>query len=502
MLADDILDFLPDSVAVTGPDGLILFRNKSWQKIAFVPEQTDECATIAQCLSAAKLLRNVEDGRPEILRFGERIYEHRIEPITEPLTGFAATDRHDMHVLRDITESWHLADERHFIERLYRTLSFCNQSLIHADDEQGLAQGVCDGLVRHGGYSYSNVSIWLDDDNGGYQQIAWSAAQSTSPTVTERLHEASRIFIGKNLARLLDRPETERRHPVSVPAHEFAHDFASPLAIECYPLINGGERVGAMIVASTPGEFSRANEYGLLQELASDLTFGLETLRMRERTAQLEAERIKRIEHERDQLAATVDAIAALVEMRDPYTAGHQRRVRALALRIGELLGLTKEQLDGIAFAAGIHDIGKIQVPAEILSKPTSLLAAEFEIIKAHPENGAAILSPIAFPWPVAEIIRQHHERMDGSGYPRGLRGDELLLESRILAIADVVEAMASHRPYRPAHALLDTLQFITRQRGILFDPMVVDACMHLLIQERYALTEGSDKNNPVAGKK
>ncbi|MFN4149282.1 MAG: HD-GYP domain-containing protein, partial [Rhodocyclaceae bacterium] len=139
---------------------------------------------------------------------------------------------------------------------------------------------------------------------------------------------------------------------------------------------------------------------------------------------------------------------------------------------------------------------------AEILSKPTSLLAAEFEIIKAHPENGAAILSPIAFPWPVAEIIRQHHERMDGSGYPRGLRGDELLLESRILAIADVVEAMASHRPYRPAHALLDTLQFITRQRGILFDPMVVDACMHLLIQERYALTEGSDKNNPVAGKK
>lgn len=402
----------------------------------------------------------------------------------------AAAVPHDLHLLRDITESWHLADERHFLERLYRTLSFCNQSLVHAQDEQGLAQGVCDGLVRHGSYNYSNVSIWLGDDNGGYRQIAWSRAENLSAELAERLHETSRAFVAARLAPLFARAEAERRHPVSVPADGYAPDFDSPLAIECYPLIDGGAGMGALIVASTPGEFSRTREFGLLQELAGDLSFGLETLRMRDRNAQLEAERLQHIERERDQFAATVEAIAALIEMRDPYTAGHQRRVRGLTQRIGELLGLTKDQLDGLAFAAGIHDIGKIQVPAELLSKPAKLSAAEFEIIKAHPENGAAVLSQIAFPWPVAEIVRQHHERMDGSGYPRGLIGDEILLEARILAVADVIEAMATHRPYRPAHPLLDTLQFVSQQRGRLFDPQVVDACFHLLVDERYKLTD------------
>lgn len=493
MLAEDILDCLPDPAAVTDPQGYIRYRNSAWREAALDPGQPGTCATLAACLVRAEPLRTQENGRPDILRLDKRVFEHRVAPITKPLPGLDAAVRHEMHLLRDITESWHLAEERHFIERLYRTLSFCNQALVRAQDERELAQGVCNGLVQHGGYRYCTVSVWLDGKNTGYWQIAWSSGENLPEEIIRRLHQISRDFIDAELAHLLTRPADARRHSVDIPANEFGTDSATPLAIECYPLINAETGLGALIVASTPSEFNRTQEFGLIEELAGDLAFGLETLRLRATAARLETEHTEHIQRERDQLAATVEAIAALVEMRDAYTAGHQRRVRRLALRLGELLGLAKDRLDGLAFAAGIHDIGKIQVPAEILAKPSRLSSAEFEIIKAHPEAGAATLAPIVFPWPVAEIIRQHHERMDGSGYPRGLRGDEILLEARILAVADIVEAMSTHRPYRPAHPLLDTFQFLRQQRGIQLDAAVVDACLHLLIEERFKVAEGDN---------
>ncbi|MDZ4165780.1 MAG: response regulator [Smithellaceae bacterium] len=152
----------------------------------------------------------------------------------------------------------------------------------------------------------------------------------------------------------------------------------------------------------------------------------------------------------RKALAATVQSIASVVETRDPYTAGHQRHVADLARAIATELGLATEQIDGIRMAGTIHDIGKISIPAEILSKPTKLSGIEFSLIKVHSQSGHDILKDIDFPWPIARIVLEHHERMDGSGYPQGLTGDGLLIESRIIAVADVVEAIASHRPYRP----------------------------------------------------
>lgn len=180
-------------------------------------------------------------------------------------------------------------------------------------------------------------------------------------------------------------------------------------------------------------------------------------------------------------LDGIIQAMATVVEMRDPYTAGHQRRVADLAVGIGREMGLHEDRLEGLRVSGLLHDIGKIAVPAEILSKPGRLTNVEFDIIRGHPEAGHAILAQIDFPWPVAEVTLQHHEAMNGSGYPAGLRGDEILLESRILAVADVVEAMASHRPYRPALGIEVALAEVLHERGNRFDPDVADACVRLI---------------------
>jgi PAS domain S-box-containing protein len=194
----------------------------------------------------------------------------------------------------------------------------------------------------------------------------------------------------------------------------------------------------------------------------------------------------------RKSLGATVQAIAVTVETRDPYTAGHQRRVADLARSIATEMNLSVDQIEGIRMAAAIHDLGKISVPAEILSKPTKLTALEFSLIKTHAQSGYDILKDIEFPWPVARAVLEHHERMNGSGYPNGLTGDNILMESRILAVADVVESMASHRPYRSALGIDKALEEIEKNRGTLYDNAVADACLRLFREKGYQLQDAS----------
>jgi PAS domain S-box-containing protein/putative nucleotidyltransferase with HDIG domain len=189
-------------------------------------------------------------------------------------------------------------------------------------------------------------------------------------------------------------------------------------------------------------------------------------------------------------LGGTVRAIAMLVETRDPYTAGHQRRVADLARAIAGEMDLSHEQINGLRIAGMIHDIGKVSVPSEILSSPRKLKNLEFSIIKIHTQSGYDILKEIEFPWPVARMVIEHHERMDGSGYPHGLTGDDILLESRILAVADVVEAIATDRPYRPALGLDAALDEISRNKGILYDANAVDACLGLFRNKSYTIKQ------------
>jgi PAS domain S-box-containing protein/putative nucleotidyltransferase with HDIG domain len=185
-------------------------------------------------------------------------------------------------------------------------------------------------------------------------------------------------------------------------------------------------------------------------------------------------------------LEDTIQTIAMIVQTRDPYTAGHQRQVDKLATAIGREMGLSEDRIKGIRAAALLHDIGKIYVPAEMLSRPGHLSETEYDIMKKHPQVSFDILKMIEFPWPVAEIVSQHHERLNGSGYPGGLKGAEILLEARILAVADVVESMASHRPYRPTIGMDKALAEINDNKGTLYDPEVVDVCIRLLTEKGF----------------
>jgi putative nucleotidyltransferase with HDIG domain len=188
-------------------------------------------------------------------------------------------------------------------------------------------------------------------------------------------------------------------------------------------------------------------------------------------------------------LEETVTSLASTAEKRDPYTSGHQQRVERLACAIARELGLSEEQIEGLHIAALLHDIGKITLPSEYLAKPTRLSKEEKAVIRCHPEVGYEILRNIHFPWPVAEIVYQHHEHLDGSGYPRGLTDKDILLEAKILTVADVVEAMSSHRPYRPSLGMPTTLDEIRAGRGSRYHAPSVDACLDLVLKKRLELS-------------
>jgi putative nucleotidyltransferase with HDIG domain len=187
--------------------------------------------------------------------------------------------------------------------------------------------------------------------------------------------------------------------------------------------------------------------------------------------------------------------------MRDPYTAGHQQRVAELAVCIAREMGLPEEQVHAIHLAGVVHDIGKINIPAEILAKPTTLTSIEFELIKTHSRSGYEILQGVEFPWPIADIVWQHHERLDGSGYPRGLKDKDILLETKIIAIADVVEAMSSHRPYRPGLGIEVALDEIERGRGRLYDERAVDACLKLFREQHFEFHNTTTLQRPLQAK-
>lgn len=185
-------------------------------------------------------------------------------------------------------------------------------------------------------------------------------------------------------------------------------------------------------------------------------------------------------------LEDSFQALATMLEKRDPYTAGHQQRIADLAENIALELGLPKELAHGIRLAGIVHDIGKIQVPAEVLNKPGKLTDLEMSLIRLHPQVGYDILKAIKSPWPIPDVVLQHHERLDGSGYPQGLKADQIIIEARIIAVADIVEAMSSHRPYRAGLGLEAALAEITKQRGTQLDPDVVDACLRLFKEKGY----------------
>ncbi|MBU1486896.1 HD domain-containing protein [bacterium] len=227
-----------------------------------------------------------------------------------------------------------------------------------------------------------------------------------------------------------------------------------------------------------------------LVRLGPAINRALQLRQEKEKKEQAEKELRESLAKLRRVIGEVIRAMALTVEAKDPYTAGHQQRVSDLARSIATEMGLEKERIEGIRMAGALHDLGKISIPGEILNKPGFLNKLEFQMIKYHVQIGYDILKELEFPWPIAKIMLAHHERMDGSGYPNGLKGGEILLEARILGVADVVEAMASHRPYRGTLGVDKALEEISKNKGILYDPEVADACLRLFLEQGYQLAE------------
>jgi putative methionine-R-sulfoxide reductase with GAF domain len=382
-------------------------------------------------------------------------------------------------------------DSLRHANRALRTLSAGNKTLIRARDETALLNDMCRAAVEEGGYLLAWVGYAQENEE---KLIKIMASHAVQPGYIDSLQVSwkddawgngpSGISVRSRQTHICQDIATD---PIFAPWREQAlrYGYRSSIAI---PLRDNDSVFGTMaLYAATPDAFTQ-DEVALLSEMGNDLSFGILGLRMRGERDRAVAEQQRYLSRMQEGLRDTVQAIATTVEMRDPYTAGHQRRVADLAAGIAGEMNLPHEQIYAIHLAGIVHDLGKIAIPAEILSKPSRLNEMEYNFIKTHPRAGYDILKDINFPWPIAQMVLQHHERMDGSGYPQGLKGDAILLEARILAVADVVEAIASHRPYRPGMGLETALAEIQSKRGILYDAAVVDATLRLIREHGYQL--------------
>ena len=394
-------------------------------------------------------------------------------------------------IYEDITER-KLAEQTQ--KKLTRALALIRQSnstLIYATDEQLLLEKVCRLAVEAGGYLMAWVGLPEGDQKksirpvaqSGFEEgylenahISWDDSdRGRGPTGTAI--RTGTIQVNQNFL----------SNPAMAPWRESAlkHGYQSSIAL---PLVDSGKVLGSLTLYAREPDAFIPEETDLLAELASDLAFGIAHLRMQKERDLAVMDNQKHMEKLRKSLEDALQAIAATVEMRDPYTAGHQRRVAHLAVATARELGLSEEQVHGVHLSAIVHDIGKIHIPSELLSKPGRLSEIEYSLIKVHPEAGYEILKEIDFPWPIALAVLQHHERMDGSGYPQGLMDKDIILESRILSVADVVEAISSHRPYRAGLGIEAALEELEKNRGILYDPVVADACIRLFREKGFRL--------------
>ncbi len=374
-------------------------------------------------------------------------------------------------------------------KRALKTLSSCHRAMIRSINKEDLLQDICRIIVEEGSYSMAWVGLAADDKkksikvlakSGNYDGYFENIDLNWSKGRDGHCPEGSAIRTGKPyvVRDILSNPEV-----MPWRGEALKQGFSSVVSL---PLTSNGRPFGALSIYSDETDVFNSEEVDLLKRLGDSLVYGVVAIHTHKKLNWAEGEAKKSLDKLQKAFGAIIQVLEKTVEMRDPYTAGHQRRVADLAWHIAEEMSLSADRKDGIRITGIIHDIGKIYIPAEILSKPRALTNIEFNLIKTHPQAGADILEAIEFPWPVEKIVLQHHERMDGSGYPHGLSKKDILLESRIIGVADVVEAMASHRPYRPALGIDKALKEIFDNRSILYDKDVVDVCLKLFREKEY----------------
>jgi len=391
--------------------------------------------------------------------------------------------------IRDITDQQHKEHQLSAQNWALSAFSIAALALGRARTEEGLLQSICEAITAESVYALAWVGIAEDGPEKNIR-VAASAGRALHYLDGLELSWAEDAAAGQGPAGVGIRSETVQILEDSESSETFAlwRERTREVGIRScvsIPLrIENSWRGVLMVYSVRPKAFGSA-PIEVFQHLADQVVHGIEAL---EHKHELETERRNREHAQKSLTEALVASVAAMVtamEMRDPYTAGHENRTADIAYAIGKEMGWPEGRLQGLRMAAMVHDIGKISIPSELLNKPSRLSYHEFEQVKGHAESSYAILKDIPFTWPIADIVRQHHEKLDGSGYPQGLMGDAILDEAKVLTVADIVEAMAAARPYRKGLGLEVALAEIERQAGTKLDEGVVRVCVRLFREER-----------------
>jgi len=479
----DVIDALPFYVILVDADHRIVMSNRATTDAYGLAAGSFDGQYCPQAIHGTKnpypgcpLETSVRTGKPEeIETFDERAGCWLASAIYPTDYETADGRRVYFHLVRDVSEAHAAREEQEHDHQVQRVLAdLLTLSLSRAPIET-LLNRFLDRLIS---------VDWMTLEPRGC--IFTVADETNALTMTvhrgvdpEVVASCATVHPGRCLC-----GRAARDHKVTFASdvderHEVRYSNMVPHGHYCVPAISGDKLMGVLNLYVKAGHQRNVREERFLRSAAHILA-GLLERHLAEDDLRHALDRARRA------LDGTIRALSMTLEKRDPYTAGHQERTTRLACAIGEELGLSGERLEILRLAGRMHDIGKIHVPAEILAKPGKLTSAEFELVKTHASVGYDILREIEFDTPVADVVHQHHEKLDGSGYPLGLEEDEILLEARILAVADAAEAMASHRPYRPALGIDIALDLLEKDKGTLFDERAVDACARLFRSGRF----------------
>lgn len=377
----------------------------------------------------------------------------------------------------DITEIKIQQIELNKLNDLQKMMNTVRTILLETSNEKMLCQKVCNTLLEIDFVKIAGIGL-LNEKSLGLDVVNIAASEEYRDYINSNVKlDLDKLFIG-TIRTVLETGKTVVVNKI-IEDNRFAHykEYISKINLKSVitlPLLHEGMILGVLQLYSDQEGVFGTNEVAFLEKLSTDIAIGLKAIRLSKELRGTNRQLKKAVE---DILTIT----SRMLESRDPYTVGHQRRVAQLSVAIAEQIGLAEEKIEMINLSALVHDIGKIAVPAEILVKPTRLSQNEINLIKEHPLTGYNFLKDLVPPWSIiAQIALQHHEKLDGSGYPRGIKEEEMLLEAKIVAVADVVEAISNHRPYRPALGIDKALEEIANGKGNFYDPVVVDACIKL----------------------
>jgi len=497
-LRKDSMDMIISDILMPRMDGFQFCReckkDENLKKIPFIfytatyTDKKDE--DFALSLGAEKFIIKPQDPE-EFLKILEEVIEKYKkglliaphEPIKEEEVYFAKYNKRLIQKLEkkmlDLEKSEKLA--KHLYSAL-KAIQNVNRLIIRENSVNVILQEACDILIEARGYNSAWLGLLKDKKN--FSMVVGSPPKENVSRFCEQVLQGE-------IPPCIKKALTRKDQFLLINTYQECGDCrlrdmhreeqSAIIRIEY-----NRKLLGLLAIMLAPDIYINEEEKELLEELTNDLAFCFQNIELEEKERQVEKkvqQSYKRLQKNMKDIIATIGKIT---ETRDPYTSGHQLRVSKLATTIAQEMKLPLNKIEGIRIASLIHDIGKIGIPAEILVKPNKLTEIEFSLIKDHSQIGSDILKSIDFSWPITQIILQHHERMDGSGYPQGLKSEDILLEAKIVGVADVVEAMSSHRPYRPALGIDAALEEISQNKGILYDPEVVDICLKLFKEKEF----------------